>query len=351
MPDRPPRVVVVTGASSGIGLATAELLARRGDRLVLAARHQGDLEVAAQRCRDLGAPEVHVIPTDVGDETAVRELVRAAVEACGRIDGWVGAASVYSYGTLERTPPEVVEQIVRTNLLAHVWTAQALLPQLRAQGGGTIVAVGSLFSRMTAPYVGPYVASKFGLLGLTRSLRQELVGVRGVHVCAVLPATIDTPIYQRAANYTGRHTHPLPPVVSPYRVARAIVRAIDRPRREVVVGQVQRTFVPVQALLPAVFDRTVGPLMDTVALRGGPVPPTPGAVLAPVGSGAQVAGGWRSGRARALGAGAVGAAVAGAALRWVGGRRGAARDRPATLGGAGREVLGRARPRALGRGW
>ncbi len=307
------RVVVVTGASSGIGRSTAQLLAQRGDRLVLAARGREGLDAAAAECTAQGARDVLVVPTDMSDEEQVDRLVRSAVEAFGRIDVWVGAASVYSYGRVEDTPADVVRQVVETNLLGQFWTARALLPQLRRQGAGTLIVVGSVYARLTSPYVAPYIASKYGLDGFTRALRQEVRGDRGIHVCAVLPATVDTPIYQRAANYTGQRVRPLPPVVSPYRVARAVVRLADHPRREVVVGRVQRSLAPVHMLLPRLYDAAVVPVMDTLALRGGSVPSTSGAVLGPRPTTTAVTGAWRSTTARILGGAAVaagGAAVA-----------------------------------------
>lgn len=298
---RDSRVVVITGASSGIGRATAEMFARQGVRLVLAARHRGNLEEVAADCAGRGAAEVLVVPTDVSVEEQVHALAHAAMASYGRIDVWVGAASVYSYGTVERTPSHVVRRILETNLLAQFFTAQALLPHFRVQGAGTLILVGSVYSKVTSPYVAPYIASKSGLLGFSEALRQEVRGIKGVKICAVLPATIDTPIYQHAANYTGRRVHPLPPVVSPYRVARAIVGLADRPRTEVVIGQTQRGFIPVHAALPGLYERCIGPVMDVLALGGGPVPPTDGAVFEPDALNNDVSGGWRAGRRRRLG--------------------------------------------------
>jgi hypothetical protein len=170
--------------------------------------------------------------------------------------------------------------------------------------------VGSIYSKITTPYVSPYVTSKFGLLGFAEVLRQELRGAKGISVCTVLPATIDTPIYQHAANYTGQRVHPLPPVAGPGRVARRIVRLADRPRAETVVGQAQRAFIPFHALLPRAYDRGVGPVMNVLALRGGTVPPADGTVFAAREGANTITGGWRTGRRRLLVLAAVPAAWA-----------------------------------------
>ncbi len=284
--------MVITGASSGIGRATAHAFAQRGARLVLAARGEPGLRDAAAECEALGA-EVLVVPTDVGDEARVEALAGAAVARFGRLDVWVGNASVFSYGTVEQTPSAVFREVLETNLLGQVYGARAALPHFRAQGSGVLVVVASLYSKVTSPYLSPYISSKFGLYAFAEVLREELRGEPGLRVVTVLPATIDTPIYQRAANYTGRRVHPLPPVVDPRRVAAAIVRAADRPRREVVVGQVQRLGVAVRAAVPGLYERAVGPVMDLVALRRGAVPATDGAVFAAALGTTAVDGGWR----------------------------------------------------------
>lgn len=308
-----PPVVVVMGASSGIGRATARTFARQGASLVLAARSAASLDEVAEECRHHGAQAL-AVPTDVAVEAEVQALVCSAVERFGRIDVWVGMASVYGYGTFEQMPSETFRQILETNLFGQVHGARAVLPRFRAQGAGTLILVGSVYSKITTPYVSAYVTAKFGLLGFSEVLREELLADKGINVCLVLPATIDTPIYQHAANYTGRNVRPLPPVVSPHRVARSIVRLASRPSRVVVVGRVQATFITIHRLLPRLFERGSRPLMNTVALRGSGVPASDGTVFTPLPSSNRVTGGWRSRRLRLLTATAAGAAGA-AALR------------------------------------
>ena len=287
-----PRVVVITGASSGIGRATAHLFAERGDRLVLAARGEAALHEVVAECERRGAQAL-AVPTDVGDEAQVEALAAAAVERFGRLDVWVGNASVFSYGSVEETPSEVFREVLRTNLLGQVYGARAALPRFRAQGSGVLVVVASLYSKVTSPYLSPYITSKFGTYGFAEVLREELGRERHIHVCTVLPATIDTPIYQRAANYTGRRVHPLPPAVDARRVAAAIVGVVDSPRRETVVGQVQRAGVALRSLAPTLFEALVLPVFELLSLRRGSVAPTAGAVLAPRPGTEAVDGGWR----------------------------------------------------------
>lgn len=285
-------VVVITGASSGIGRATAHRFAERGGKLVLAARGESALQDVADGCIARGG-SVITVPTDVAIAHEVQHLADAAVEQYGRIDVWVGNASVFSYGTFEQTPPEVFRQLIETNLMGQVHGARAVLPQFRHQGSGVLVLIGSVYSKITTPYASPYVTAKFGLLGFAGVLRQELRSEPGISVCTVLPATIDTPIYRNAANYTLQKVHPLPPAVDPGRVARVIVQMADRPRRMAVVGLTQRSFMSFRALLPGVYDRLVGPIMDTFVLRGGSMPGSTGNVFEPRPESYAVTGGWR----------------------------------------------------------
>lgn len=318
MPHRPRTpVVVITGATSGIGRETARRYARRGARIVLAARGVDALQDVAAECRTLGGQAI-AVPTDVSHTGAVQGLVAAALAEFGRIDVWVGNAGVFSYGSFEQTPPEVFRQVVETNLMGHVHSARAVLPVFRRQGSGSLVLVGSLYSRVSSPLLAPYITSKWGLLGFAEVLRAELRDAPGIRVRVILPSTIDTPIYQHAANVTGRRVHPLPPVSSPHRVAEAILRAPHRRRFATSVGRLQRSAVLLHAASPSAYDRFTRFAKRRIELRDDGVAPTDGTVFAPPALAQPVTGGWRSPRARIAGWTAVAAAAAGA---WALGRR------------------------------
>lgn len=285
------QVVVITGGSRGIGRAAALRFARRGKRLVLVARDAVALSAAAEDCRRRGA-EVLTLAIDLATADGPDEAVDATIQRFGRIDVWVASASVFSYSSVEDTPDEVRDRVIETNLVGHMRAAQAVLPHFRARGSGTIVFVGSLYSQVAGPYVSAYVAAKHGLLGFVRSLRQEMLGHRGIRIRIVLPASIDTPIYQRAANVTGRTPFPLPPVVRADRVARAIVRAARGRRNEIAVGAAQFVARPLRFVLPRVYDRGIRALQLSLGLRRRPAPSTPGAVLSAQHDPGAVSGGW-----------------------------------------------------------
>ena len=287
-------MVVIVGASSGIGRATAHEFARTGARLVLAARSAETLDAVVAECAALGSEAV-AVPTDVKSDEQVAALVDAAVTRFGRIDVWVGAASVFAYGTFEQVPDADFRELLEVNLFGQARGARAVLPQLRAQGGGTIIFIGSVYSRTVTPYVSAYITSKHALLGLAESIRQE-VEPDGINVCTVLPVTIDTPIYQHAANHLGRRATPLPPLASPERVARAIVRLADWPRPWRYVGVVQRMAIPVYKIAPRIAGRVSLWVMNRFAKQPEPAEPTSGTLYAPQPGTNAVSGGWRKRR-------------------------------------------------------
>lgn len=276
-----PRVVVITGASSGIGRAAAHRLAAEGARLVLASRGRTALAATAEECLSAGALSVTVRQTDVRDAAAVHALVDETLAEHRRIDAVLHAAGVVAYGRFTDVPDEIFDAVLATNLHGSVNVARAVLPVLRRQRRGTLQLVGSVLGDIAAPGMSPYVISKNAVRALGRELALETRDLPGVHVTVVSPGGVDTPIYRQAANYLGRPGRPPAPVMSADAVARAMVRALDRPRDRVSVGPANHVMRAGFALLPKVFDALVGPLFTLIATRPEPCPPTTGNVLRP----------------------------------------------------------------------
>ncbi|MFC7531598.1 SDR family NAD(P)-dependent oxidoreductase [Actinoplanes sp. GCM10030250] len=257
-----PRVVVITGASSGIGRAAALAFAARGDQLVLGSRRMADLEKVAVECG--GNPLV--VPVDVTSSQQVAQLAAVATSAFGRIDVWVNTAAVMAYGKFEDVPPEVFDRVVVTGLIGPANVARTALSRFRAQGHGTLIVCESLLARIAVPQMSSYIASKWGLRGLIRSLRQENRDLRDVHICAVSPGSVDTPIFTSAANYAGFVGRPPPPVDRPERVARQIIRLADRPRADVSVGAANWFIRAGFVALPRLYDVLVTPMVRGLVL-------------------------------------------------------------------------------------
>ena len=289
-----PLTVLITGASSGIGRATAVQLAGRGARLVLVARGRSSLEETADELRAAGAAAVLVCPADVLDEGAIAAVVDTAVRELGRLDVVVHSAQVMAYGRLEDVPKEVFERVVDTSLHGTATVARHVLPVFRRQGAGHLVVVNSLLGNVTTPVMGSYAVAKWGQLALARVLQQETRDEPGISVSVVQPGGVNTPIYSQGATWAGSTGRPPPPVYSPQRVARRILSTLDRPRRVVQAGVLNHVVTAGFRLLPGVYDVLVEPLLRRLALSGDRAEPTEGNVFRSQPAGNATEGRWRS---------------------------------------------------------
>jgi NAD(P)-dependent dehydrogenase (short-subunit alcohol dehydrogenase family) len=287
------RTVLITGASSGIGRATAYCLASEGARLMLVARGIEALEATAAQCRRLGADAVAVEAIDLSEPDSGARAIDAALARLGRIDVVVHSAAVMAYGAVEELPAEVFERVIDVNLHGTARIARAALPLFRAQHGGTLVIVNSLLGRVTTPTMGAYVTSKWGQRALARVLQQEVRHAPGVHVCIIAPGSTNTPIYRQAANIVGRSPRPPVPVDSPERMAKAVMRTIRRPKRMRSVGLGNWAIETGFAAVPPVYDLVVGPMVRRLAFGRDRVADGTGNVFGSVEGANALHGQWR----------------------------------------------------------
>ena len=317
-------VVVITGASSGIGHAAALRFAKSGAVVVLAARREHVLNDVARECEEKGAAEVMVVPTDVTQKEAVRELADKVVERFGKIDVWVNNAAVSMFARFEEAPDHLFRRVIETNLFGYIYGIRAALPHMREQGRGTIINVSSVVAGAPQPYTSAYVASKYAINGLTECLRMELAldEAPEIQVCTVMPASIDTPLFSNAANYTGRAVKALDPVYTPEHVARTIVSVAKNPERRAISGEAGRMMLIQHTLLPGLYEKIGAQNVDNNHLKKEPAEPGEGNLFNPsVHTGTRD--GWREKQVKPVQAyAAFGATAAvGLSLAWFAGKR------------------------------
>lgn len=287
--------VVVVGATSGVGRATALSLAVSGAQLVLVARDASDVEAVAHACRQLGAAALGV-PADISVAEDVARVAACAVERFGAIDTWINAAAALVVGPLEGQPVDEIERLVATNVLGTALASRAALQHFRERDAGVLINVSSLLGVVPNPVVPTYAMSKFAVRGLTLSLHQATLR-SPIRVCAVLPGPIDTPMFARAANGTGRAIRAIPPAFSPERVAAAVIRSVRHPRRQRTTGLTGALIVLGLHVLPRFTETVVAQVAARLIFRPGDAPVTRGALDRANVAGA-TAGGWRRGALR-----------------------------------------------------
>ncbi|MBI2820481.1 MAG: SDR family oxidoreductase [Acidobacteria bacterium] len=245
------KVALITGASMGIGEAIARVFAAEGAKLAMASRSLDKLEALARAL----PTEAIALQADMTKPQEIRAMVVKTVDHFGRIDILVNNAAVGMYAAVADMKPEQFEHLVATNWLGPVHAIQAVVPQMRRQGAGTIVNISSVAGKVALPWMGAYCASKFALNALSNSLRMEL-GRENIHVVSVCPGRVKTAFTQNA--YKDFATSPLyPGGISAERVARAVLRAVHRRRREIVVPADNRLFGWLHGLFPRLVDRAI----------------------------------------------------------------------------------------------
>jgi short-subunit dehydrogenase len=289
-------VVVLTGASSGIGRATALAFAAEGARLVLASRSREALVEVERDCLARGA-QVLVAPTDIADPPAVERLAQAAVQRFGQIDVWVEAAAVGIVGPLGSETVDEIRRLVDTNIYGTVLCARAALATFESRGSGVLVIVGSLLSLFPNPMVPLYSMSKFAVRGLALNLQQAYAGHPGIRVGLVLPGPVDTPFFERAANHSGRRLRAIPPAYAPERIAATILARARRPRRQATTGVVSHLALAAHRMAPRVVESFVARWSATLITGPAAAAPGSGTLFDAPRTGA-VHGGYRRGRAR-----------------------------------------------------
>jgi NAD(P)-dependent dehydrogenase (short-subunit alcohol dehydrogenase family) len=248
------QVIVITGASSGIGLATAQMAARRGARVVLTSRDEVDLGKVVEQIRAEGGTATHVT-ADVANFEAMQRVALTAMREFGAIDTWVNNAGISIYGLIEDVGLMDARRLFETNYWGVVHGTLAALPHLKAKGGA-LINIGSVLSDTGYPLQGHYTASKHAVKGFTDSLRLELERAGAeVSVTLIQPTAIDTPYPEHAKSYLGVEPTHMPPVYAPELVARAILASAQRPRRSVLVGGGAKVFTTVERFVPRLGDR------------------------------------------------------------------------------------------------
>ena len=251
------QVVVIFGATSGIGLETALQFAKRGARLVLSGRSSLELDSTVARVMADGGQAV-AVPADVSNWEDVRAVALHAIEVFGRIDTWVHVPGVSVYAPFLNTSPEEFKRVIEVNLIGAGYGAMAALPFIRREGKGALIVVSSIEARVSMPYHSAYAASKHGIEGLLKTIRYEVNKENlAISITNVMPAGINTPFFAKSRTKLGVKPKPVPPIYNPRSVADAVLYAAEHPVRDIIVGGAGVFYATLQRVSPRLMDRLI----------------------------------------------------------------------------------------------
>jgi short-subunit dehydrogenase len=252
------QVVVITGASSGIGRATALEFAKKGARVVLGGRDPDALKETEAECASLGAQALTVV-ADVTNPDQVERLASRGEEAFGHIDVWINNAGITMFAKFDEAPIEDYRRIIETDFFGYVHGARSALKRFKAQGHGLLVNIDSPEGIVPKPFTSAYSAAKHAVMALASSIRMELAldGFKDIYVSTVIPSSVETPLVAHAANYTGRAIQSEHTELSPQQVAVAITSLVDHPRRQVIVGGQAKGHAASYALTPNRYEQQI----------------------------------------------------------------------------------------------
>ncbi len=273
------KTVVITGASSGVGKATAEAFAMEGCNLVLAARGKEALDEAANDCRNLGTIALS-IPTDVSDAEQVQNLTNEALKLNGRIDVWVNNAGVMASGKFEEIPIETTEQVIKTNLIGYINCAHSVLPIFKKQKEGVLLNNVSIGGYIPAPYSSAYSATKFGIRGMIQGLRAEISNYPNIHISALYPGLQRSTGNMHSSKYSGLDFKISPLAADPKVMADAMVRTAKRPKKNVYPNLSSWPLINIYRLFPDFIGATAAAAMRLM-MKKNTETDTDGNVLSP----------------------------------------------------------------------
>jgi NAD(P)-dependent dehydrogenase (short-subunit alcohol dehydrogenase family) len=258
------QVVVIVGATSGIGRAAALRFGEQGARLLVSSRSQEELDRLVEEISSRGGHAI-AYAADTSDYQGVQEIARTAANSYGRIDTWVHSAAVMIYAPFSETTPQEFKRVIDVNLLGQVYGAMSALPHLQREGRGALILLSSVEARRSLPYQSAYAASKHGMIGFIDSLRTEVeeAGLP-INVANIMPSGINTPLYEKALTRLGVKPKPVPPIYDPELVADAILFAAENPARDIVIGGAGKALALTERLSPWLADMIV----ERIAFKG-----------------------------------------------------------------------------------